>query len=487
MTASTSKTEVMAPAEAFALATAPMREKRWLEACALWQVYRDQYPGHPAPWTQGATCLMRLGEMSAAAVILEKARERYARHASVWLVSAEWARLLHDRDREREFLEQGLANCPEQWEILYRSADLQVLQGNLIQAEVFNERARAADQQRIEPLIQHAELAEKCEDWPEAESRWHQLLQRKPEHKQAYARLSKVLINQGRNQDARRYRLAGQYGAELLEPVKQANAEANSKGSAGKFHFAQLVLTKALLGLKSETSRTHLNYAWVVIEPLLHLIIYYMLFGQLLNAGVENYGLFLLCGLVPWMWFAKAISTSATSIIGGQSLMLTTNIAPAFFPLVSVVQATLKQLPALLCLLALGLATDIKTLSWNLLWLPLIIVLQLLLTISLALLIAAIIPFLRDLANLVGTGLMLLMFLSGVIYDYRAMPGTIGQWLEYNPMAVMISTYRRVILDGNAPDMSGLCFIVIVTTTLLTCGVIFYRLQHRKFVRQGLR
>jgi lipopolysaccharide transport system permease protein len=187
------------------------------------------------------------------------------------------------------------------------------------------------------------------------------------------------------------------------------------------------------------------------------------------------------------MWFAKAISTSATSIIGGQSLMLTTNIAPAFFPLVSVVQATLKQLPALLCLLALGLATDIKTLSWNLLWLPLIIVLQLLLTISLALLIAAIIPFLRDLANLVGTGLMLLMFLSGVIYDYRAMPGTIGQWLEYNPMAVMISTYRRVILDGNAPDMSGLGFIAIVTTTLLTCGVIFYRLQHRKFVRQGLR
>ncbi|SDP55605.1 lipopolysaccharide transport system permease protein [Ectopseudomonas guguanensis] len=430
---------------------------------------------------------MRLGDMSGAAAILNQARQRYAKHASVWLTSAEWARLMHDRDQEQEYLAQGLANCPGHWEILFRSADLQIRLGNLIQAQIFNEGARAADEQRIEPQIQHAELAEKCEDWPEAEARWQQLLQKKPDYRQAYTRLSTVFTRQSRHQEARRYRLAGQYGAELLEPVPQTGAQNRSRGAAGKLHFAQLILTKALLGLKSETSRTHLNYAWVVIEPLLHLIIYYVLFSQLLNAGIQNYGLFLLCGLVPWMWFAKAISTSATSILGGQSLMLTTNIAPMFFPLVSVAQATLKQLPALLCLLALGLATDIKTLSWSLLWLPLVLLVQLLLTVALALLIAAIVPFLRDLANLVGTGLMLLMFLSGVIYDYRSMPGRIAQWLEYNPMAVVISTYRQIILEGNPPDFAGLGFVLMVAMVLLLSGAALYRSLRHKFVRQGLR
>ncbi|MFV0886331.1 ABC transporter permease [Metapseudomonas otitidis] len=481
------KPEKLSPAQAFALANAPMREKRWLEAGALWQVYRDQYPGHPAPWIQGAICLMRLGDMPGASDLLSQARVRYGKHASVWLVSAEWARLSHDRALEQEYLEQGLVHCPEHWEILYRCADLQIRLGNLVQAEVYNQSARTLDEQRVEPLVQHAELAEKCEDWDEAETRWQQLLENKPDFKSAYARLADVLTRKGEHKAARRYRLAGQYGVEILDPVQGPVSRAQGKGSAGKLHFAQLILTKALLGLKSETSRTHLNYAWVVIEPLLHLIIYYVLFGQLLNSGIQNYGLFLLCGLVPWMWFAKAISTSATSILGGQSLMLTTNIAPVFFPLVSVAQATLKQLPALLCLLALGLATDTKTLSWSLLWLPLVLLVQLLLTVALALLIAAVVPFLRDLANLVGTGLMLLMFLSGVIYDYRSMPGKVGQWLEYNPMAVMIGTYRQILLEGQSPSAAALGFVLMIAAVLLLGVSVAYRALRYRFARQGLR
>lgn len=482
------KTEPLAPAEAFALAHAPMREKRWLEAGALWQVYRQQYPGHPAPWSQGAICFMRQGDMAAAGEILSEARQRYAKHVGIWLVSAEWARMQHDHKLENGYLSEGLVQHPGQWELLFRSADLQIRIGNLEQAQVFNDAARMSTAERIEPLVQHAELAEKREDWDEAKARWLSLIQHKPDHKPAFTRLAAVLTRQGFVQEARRYRLAGQYGAELLASNTDEPATVmQAKGTKGWMHFAQLVMTKALLGLKSESARTHLNYAWVVIEPLLHLIIYYFLFGQLLNAGVENYGLFLLCGLVPWMWFAKAISTSATSILGGQSLMLTTNISPAFFPLVSVAQATLKQLPALLCLLALGLATDVKTLSWNLIWLPGILIIQLLMTTALALLIAAIIPYLRDLANLVGTGLMLLMFLSGVIFDFRSMPGNVGQWLEYNPMAVLISTYRQVILDGSPPDIAGLGYVMLVAIILLVVCTLFYRSQRRHFARQGMR
>ena len=482
------KIEFPALDEAFALAHKSMREKRWPEARALWQVYRERYPKHPAPWTQGAICCMYLGDMPDAKAILSQARQRYAKHASVWLVSAELAKLQSNRKHETEYLTAGLEHCPGNWELLFRSADLQMRIGNLQQAQAFNDSARLVAGQRIDLMLQHAELAESSEDWKEAEARWLDLIEFKPDNKAAYTRLAAVLTRQGRTQDARRYRLAGQYGKDLLLPTAEStNTVMLGKGEKGGIHFAQLVMTKALLDLKSESSRNHLNYAWVLIEPLLHLLIYYFLFGQLLSVGIENYGLFLLCGLVPWMWFAKAISTSATSILGGQSLMLTTNISPAFFPLVSVVQSSFKQLPALLFLLSLGLATDPKTLSWSLSWLPIILLIQLLLTTALALLIAAIIPFVRDLANLVGTGLMMLMFLSGVIFNYQLMPGHIAQLLDYNPMAVMISAYRQVILDGNAPDYAGLCYVLLVAVGLFVfCGM-FYRKQRRNFARQGMR
>jgi lipopolysaccharide transport system permease protein len=167
-------------------------------------------------------------------------------------------------------------------------------------------------------------------------------------------------------------------------------------------------------------------------------------------------------------------------------LMLNSNIAPAFFPLVSITQSTFKQLPALLFLLALGLATDVKTISWSLLWLPSIILIQLLLTAALGLLLAAIIPFLRDLANLVGTGLTLLMFMSGVIFDYRNMPGQIGQWLEYNPLAVVISAYREVILEGRPPAFAGLAYVAVIALLLLLVNYFIYRHHRRNFVRRGM-
>ncbi|QEY73676.1 ABC transporter permease [Pseudomonas denitrificans (nom. rej.)] len=489
MTTSTlSGIEPLAAADAFELALKPMREKRWADASALWKVFREQYRGHPAPWIQGAISLMRQGDIGAAGDLLAFAREHFPKHSSTWLSSAECARLQKNPTLERELLAQGCEQCPEHWELLGKSADLELRTGNTREAENFNSRAREHAQGRIEPLLQHAEIAEHSEDWEQAESRWRRVVEAKPEYSRGYTQLSNACKQQGKLAEAKKYRLAALYGVDSVSsPATVQTMERKSQTSQGGEHFIQLVLIKALLNLKSESSRNHLNYAWVIIEPLLHLIIYYLLFSQVLNSGGDNYGLFLLCGLVPWMWFSKAISMSANSIISGQGLMLNTGIMPSFFPLVAIVQATMKQLPALLFLLALGLVVDEKSLSLNILWLPGILLVQFLLTLALGLLLAAIIPFLRDLANLVATGLTLLMFLSGVIYDYRHIPGGVAKILEYNPMAVLIACYREVVLEGRPPEWTGLIYVGFVALIVMVFDFVLYRHHRRTFVRRCMR
>lgn len=483
-----SQTATLAPADAFALAMTPMRERRWADAEALWRVFREQYKGHPAPWFQGATSLLRQAKYAQAQELLEYSRLHFAQHAGSWLISAECARLQGHLSQEAEFLAQGRELHGSHWELFMRSADLELRLGQLAQAEVFNSQARRMVTGRVEPWAQYAEIAEKKGDWVEAQQRWEEVIHEHPTFTHGYNQIALAHKQMGNLADARRYRLAAQYGPDLLV-VPSANQQVTSKvkrETGGLAHFLQLVNTKAVLNLKSESARTYLNYAWVIIEPLLHLIIYYFLFGRLLNAGVENYGLFLLCGLVPWMWFSKAISTGATSIIAGQGLMLNSNVTPEFFPLVSVLQATYKQLPALLLLLLLGVITDEKSLSWSLVYLPLIIVVQFLLTVTLGMLVAAIIPFARDLANLIGTGLTLLMFLSGVIYNYQALPGTVGQWVQYNPLTPLIAAYRDVILQGNAPNMFNLGYVAVFACVVGVLNFFIYKKQRRNFVRRGM-
>lgn len=483
------KNEPPSPVAAFELGMKPMREKRWADASVLWSSFREQYKGYPDPWVQGAISLMRQGDLQGAEALLVEARQMFVRNSGTWLISAEWARQRHNPAQESAFLAEARTHCPNHWDVLCKSAEMELRLGNFDAAVGFNQQAREHSKERIEPWLQYAELAEKLEDWPEAEKRWKHVVELKPDMARAYSRVSNACKQQEKTIEARRYRLAARYGVDLLNPsqLQPVSPARPAADQGGLKHFMQLVTTKALLNMKSESSRTHLNYAWVILEPLLHLVIYYFIFGHIFHRGSENYGLFLLCGLVPWMWFGKSISTSASSIVSGQSLMLTTNISPVFFPLVNILQSTFKQLPALLFLLGLGLLTDLDTVSWNLLWLPLMLLVQLLLTLALGLLLAAIIPFLRDLANLVGTGLTLLMFMSGVIYDNRKLPEGISHWLQYNPLGELIGCYRDVILEGNPPNLSALGYVLMISAVVFLLDYIIYTWQRRNFVRRGMQ
>ena len=88
--------------------------------------------------------------------------------------------------------------------------------------------------------------------------------------------------------------------------------------------------------------------------------VYYLVFGLLLQRGGENYPVFLLTGLIPWMWFMKAVNGSSNSIIAGQNLMLQVGLPSIVFPLVSLLQATLKQIPVFILLFGFLWLQDIN-------------------------------------------------------------------------------------------------------------------------------
>src|SRR5699024_9546461 len=102
--------------------------------------------------------------------------------------------------------------------------------------------------------------------------------------------------------------------------------EAEEKNSSGAIHpmarrgwasFMDLVWTKARLNLKSEASRDRLHYLWWIIEPLILMGVYYVVFALLLNNRIDNYVPYLLTGVIPFQWFAKTVQQSANSIVGG--------------------------------------------------------------------------------------------------------------------------------------------------------------------------
>lgn len=242
----------------------------------------------------------------------------------------------------------------------------------------------------------------------------------------------------------------------------------------GYRRLVELVFTKAIFNLQSEASINYLSYAWWIIEPLLYMVVYYVVFDLLLQRGGEGYISFLLTGLIPWLWFSKTVVHAQNSLIHGKQLMNQLYIPKAFFPLTYVVQDTVKQLIVLFMLLSfLLLAGNQINLVW--LWMIPIVLVQFLLIVSCALLAALVVPFVRDFSFVIPTTLQFMMFCSGIFYNYKSIPPEYLQYFFLNPVAVLLGLYRDILIDGDTTNIMSLCYVAIISVVLLIFSAFLYK------------
>jgi len=224
-------------------------------------------------------------------------------------------------------------------------------------------------------------------------------------------------------------------------------------------HFFQLVLVKVGLNLRSEASKSYLNYLWWILEPALFVAVFYVVFGVLLERGGPGFVAFLVCGKIPYLWYSRSVMNSSGSIIAGRRLIGQVYIPKLFFPLVVILQDFVKQLFVfgLLLVFLVLYGTEISA-AW--LYLPLVVMTQILFILASGLLAASIVPIIPDFRYIISTGLMLLMFGSGIFYSYKEFvdPSYQSIFLS-NPMAALLKNYRQVLLDGLAPDFDRLALI----------------------------
>lgn len=210
--------------------------------------------------------------------------------------------------------------------------------------------------------------------------------------------------------------------------------------------FRELVTFNVICSLKAEVNRYALSYLWWGIEPALHFFILYTVFGVFFNGNSNpDFIPFLFCGIVPWFWFNKSISNGMDSILKGSQIIKDTYIPKYFFPTVSIVMDAFKEF---LVLLIVILVLVLRGLYPNEMWLflPLVILLELLLIASIVYLVSIIIPYFLDLKHIITTGLQVLMFGAGTFYDFKTMPEAYQKFFLLNPMALLINMYRDILM-----------------------------------------
>ena len=458
-----------------------MRHAKWQEACERWAILRQVYSVQEDTWVQAAVAHRHLGQYELADELLNEARRHFPGQPGPLL---ELAILRLDQGRLDEaiaLMAQARKQSPVSLLVLLRSALVSETVGDREAAVTYNQQAREAYAESPAPWLQYAELAMRAEDWETALVRWAEVRSRFPPHAEGFTRAADAAQAMGNERLARQLRLAREYGNAWLESVQdedESEEEAEHTITPPQRRnwrtFIDLVWTKARLNLKSEASKNHLRYVWWILDPILYMTVFYIVFGVLMERGGPGFIAYLLTGLVPFQWFAKTVHQTSGSIVGGKGLMHKVRISPLFFPLVGIVQNTGKQ-----CLVfaMLGLFLVLYGLPPTIHWLAFIpiVLVQLLLMTVVSCMLAMIVPFVRDLTNLIPTGIQFLLFSSGIFYTIDRIPEEWRSLFFTHPMANILYQYRQVFVENQWPDWSGLGWVVLGSLLGLVIVIFSYR------------
>lgn len=245
-------------------------------------------------------------------------------------------------------------------------------------------------------------------------------------------------------------------------------------------NYWEILLYGVYSDLRTEIARRFLGFLWWIIEPVMYMAVFYVVFGLALRQGGPDYVPFLLCGMIAWKWFDGSVRQASLSIPMNAGLVQQIYVPKSLFALIQILGNTFKFAIVLTLLLGfLWITGKSPSLEWLAL-IPLILT-QLLLIAAFGLLLAALIPFAQDLKIVVDNLLMLLMFMSGIFFSAEQVPESMRAAFEYNPMVLLIEAYRDVLLHNHWPRWVALGYCVAISLPVLILALATLARNERRY------
>jgi len=231
--------------------------------------------------------------------------------------------------------------------------------------------------------------------------------------------------------------------------------------------------------LRLKYRRSALGAVWSLLNPLLMMAVYVLIFGVFLKIfTLPEYWAYLLTGLIAWLFFANALGTSVTTLVQNPNL-----VTKIYFPLealpIAGALANFVNFCISMALLALAVIVAGRPVGPSLVLLPIVMVAQLGFSVGLAVLLSALTVYLRDIEHLVGIFLTGLFYVTPVLYPLSR-AGRYARYLRLNPMTWIIECYHSILYFGTWPDPRLFALTLLAAAVSLVGGyLVFLRLRPR--------
>lgn len=235
--------------------------------------------------------------------------------------------------------------------------------------------------------------------------------------------------------------------------------------------------------LRTRYKGSFLGFLWTFVNPLLQLVVYSIVFSTIMPVETEKYYLYLFVALIPWIFFVTCLQGGAVSILGGKDLVKKIYFPRLIIPL-SVVGAGFMNMIFSMGVVFAVLIFSGMGLSWQIIWLPLVMLVECLLGLGFAIIFAALNVYFRDLEHILGIVTMAWFYLTPIVYTVDMVPEEQMFYFNLNPMKPIIEAYRDALYYQEVPDIKSLGLCTMFSIVLIVSGYFIFNKLQKHFVEE---
>lgn len=246
------------------------------------------------------------------------------------------------------------------------------------------------------------------------------------------------------------------------------------------WHYRGFVLGSVKREFQTRYRNSLLGAAWTVLNPLSMIIVYTVIFSQLMRArlpGVENnlaYSIYLCAGVLAWGFFSEVINRSQSVFLENANLIKKLSFPRICLPLIVVINAGINFSIILSIFLGFLLITQ-NFPGWALLAVIPILLIQIAFSVGLGIILGVLNVFFRDVGQFMGILLQFWFWFTPIVYPLTVLPESVQPLIDANPMAPLIASYQGVFVYGQWPDWSTLLMPLMIAIALCVFAMRLFR------------
>lgn len=221
-----------------------------------------------------------------------------------------------------------------------------------------------------------------------------------------------------------------------------------------------------------------LGFFWNLLVPLCQILVYIMVFSQVMRYNVPNYYLFLVVVMMPWLTFSECMQQGSGSIVSQSTLVSKVYFPNEILPLSTVIARFINLFLTYIIIFLLifigGFGVNLEAITY----LPLVVLIEFIMALGIALILSAISVYLRDVQYIVQVFLMAGVWVTPVLFEPSMVEGILATILQINPLSPVMTAYREILYYQSIPDLESLGFAALFAILqLIVAEYIFVKLE----------